>query len=69
MMLGVHLLLAFFLVAFFAFLFWISRERPLTPDELENFRKEAEAYAKTEEFGRFYKEVQALAETSSKATR
>jgi len=67
-MLGVYLVLALFLLAFVSFLFWASRDRPLTAGDVEQLRKEAEAYAQTEEFHRFYKDIKALADKPSEAS-
>lgn len=68
MMLGFYLGLTLFLLAFVGFLFWASRDRPLTASDVDELRKDAEAYARTEEFARFYRDIKALAEKPSEAS-
>jgi hypothetical protein len=60
------LLLAF--VAFVAFLLCVSRDQPLTVGDVDQLRKEAESYAQTEEFARFYRQVKAVADKPSEAS-
>ena len=64
-MTGVYTALGVILLAFAAFLIWVSRERPLTTADVDQLRKEAEAYAQTEEFARFYEEIKAVADKPS----